>query len=236
VATLRDGSDDPLLRQDAERVPPCWRTRRDQNWADSVAGDMERHYSPGRTWEALARSALPLLAPGDVLDIASGDGVLAELLAAAFAPLCLRRYQPPGRRRRRGAPAPLSQCRSACRRHACPALRRWQLRPGRADARAHLCASRRRPVAEAARVLKRGGRLLLSSLAKHEHRRGVEAYSHVNWASVKRTAQVIGQGSGLMVSTVRNGHARTPPAAFRSHRADGRKRRQMRARAREALK
>jgi len=53
----------------------------DQNWADSVAGDMERHYSPGRTWEALARTALPLLETGDVLDIASGDGVLAELLA-----------------------------------------------------------------------------------------------------------------------------------------------------------
>ena len=46
-----------------------------------VAGDMERHYSPGRTWEALARAALPLLETGDVLDIASGDGVLAELLA-----------------------------------------------------------------------------------------------------------------------------------------------------------
>ena len=76
------GSDDPLLRQDAERVPAVLATRAaDQNWADSVAGDMERHYSPGRTWEALARSALPLLAPGDVLDIASGDGVLAELLA-----------------------------------------------------------------------------------------------------------------------------------------------------------
>src|SRR3546814_4944677 len=53
----------------------------DQNWADSVAGDMERHYSPGRTWEALARSVLPLFETGDVLDIASGDGVLAELLA-----------------------------------------------------------------------------------------------------------------------------------------------------------
>src|SRR5690606_17816622 len=53
----------------------------EQNWADSVAGDMERHYSPGRTWEALARSALPLLEAGDVLDIASGDGVLAELIA-----------------------------------------------------------------------------------------------------------------------------------------------------------
>ncbi|HMT38945.1 MAG TPA: metalloregulator ArsR/SmtB family transcription factor, partial [Thermomonas sp.] len=75
-ASISAGSDDPLLRQDAERVPGVLAMRAaDQNWADSVAGDMERHYSPGRTWEALARSALPLLEPGDVLDIASGDGV-----------------------------------------------------------------------------------------------------------------------------------------------------------------
>src|SRR5690606_23732011 len=80
--TISHGSDDPLLRQDAERVPAVLAMRAaDQNWADSVAGDMERHYSPGRTWEALARTALPLLEPGDVLDVASGDGVLAELLA-----------------------------------------------------------------------------------------------------------------------------------------------------------
>src|SRR6478672_11853269 len=80
--SISTGSDDPLLRQDAERVPGVLAMRAaDQNWADSVAGDMERHYSPGRTWEALARTALPLLSPGDVLDIASGDGVLAELLA-----------------------------------------------------------------------------------------------------------------------------------------------------------
>src|SRR5688572_331411 len=80
--TLREGSDDPLLRQDSDRVPEVLAARAsDQNWADTVAGDMERHYSPGRTWEALARSTLPLLEPGDVLDVASGDGVLAELLA-----------------------------------------------------------------------------------------------------------------------------------------------------------
>ena len=63
--SISNGSDDPLLRQDAERVPAVLATRAaDQNWADSVAGDMERHYSPGRTWEALARTALPLLEPG----------------------------------------------------------------------------------------------------------------------------------------------------------------------------
>src|SRR3546814_5463077 len=77
---LSAGSDDPLLRQDAMRVAGVLAMRAaDQNWADSVAGDMERHYSPGRTWEALARSVLPLFETGDVLDIASGDGVLAEL-------------------------------------------------------------------------------------------------------------------------------------------------------------
>jgi len=54
---------------------------RAEGWADTVAGDMERHYSPGRPWEALARGMTQLVETGDVLDIASGDGVLAELLA-----------------------------------------------------------------------------------------------------------------------------------------------------------
>src|SRR3546814_2889087 len=35
-------------------------------------------------------------------------------------------------------------------------------------------------VAEAARVLRPGGQLLLSSLARHGHRAAVEAYGHVN--------------------------------------------------------
>lgn len=82
VASLRDTLSDALLREDAERLPAVLAQRaRAEGWADTVAGDMERHYSPGRTWETLARSLLQLLATGDVLDIASGDGVTAELLA-----------------------------------------------------------------------------------------------------------------------------------------------------------
>ena len=42
---------------------------------------MERHYSPGRTWEATARAVTKLINLGAVLDLGSGDGVLAELLA-----------------------------------------------------------------------------------------------------------------------------------------------------------
>src|SRR5229473_428083 len=46
------------------------RTRNAKNagWPESVAGEMERHYSPGRTWEALAGGVIGLLRLGDVLD------------------------------------------------------------------------------------------------------------------------------------------------------------------------
>ncbi|HVU82213.1 MAG TPA: metalloregulator ArsR/SmtB family transcription factor, partial [Rhodanobacteraceae bacterium] len=82
LRALEDGVDDAMLDADAQRLPSVLAARaRDRGWADSVAGDMERHYSPGRTWETLARTLLQLLETGDVLDIASGDGVLAELLA-----------------------------------------------------------------------------------------------------------------------------------------------------------
>ncbi|MCF7220258.1 ArsR/SmtB family transcription factor [Marilutibacter chinensis] len=179
--TLRGGSDDPLLRQDAERLPGVLASRAaDQNWADSVAGDMERHYSPGRTWEAMARSALPLLEPGDVLDIASGDGVLAELMAPhAHRYVCL-------------------DASSKVVNAATERLRRLgnvEVHEGDmhelpfADAEFDLVVLMHaltyadhpaRAVAEAGRVLRPGGRLLLTSLAAHEHRSTVEAYGHVN--------------------------------------------------------
>ena len=56
---LKEQTLDPLAEQDLERIPQVLAARSgDGNWADAVAGDMERHYSPGRTWEATGR-ALP---------------------------------------------------------------------------------------------------------------------------------------------------------------------------------
>jgi len=178
---LRNGSDDPLLRQDAERVPGVLAMRAaDQNWADAVAGDMERHYSPGRTWEALARTALPLLSPGDVLDIASGDGVLAELLAPHS-----RRYVCVD-----ASPRVVSAASERLRPFANVEVREGDMHalpfPDESFdlvVLMHALTYASKPaqaVAEAARVLRRGGRLLLSSLARHEHRTVVEAYGHAN--------------------------------------------------------
>ena len=211
---LRDGSDDPLLRQDAERVPGVLAARAvEQNWADTVAGDMERHYSPGRTWEALARSALPLMETGDVLDIASGDGVLAELIAPhSHRYVCLdassKVVMAASERLRRLGNVEVHEGDM----HALPfddasfdlVVLMHALTYADEPAKA---------VAEAARVLRPGGRLLLTSLAKHEHRAVVDAYGHVNLGFSERELQRFAtragmsvQGSGLVTRERRPPH------------------------------
>ena len=201
-ASISAGSDDPLLRQDAERVPGVLAMRAaDQNWADSVAGDMERHYSPGRTWEALARSALPLLEPGDVLDIASGDGVLAELLAphagryvcvdasqrvVAAASERLRRY--PNVEVREGDMHALPFAAASFDLVVLMHALTYADKPAQA-------------VAEAARVLRPGGRLLLSSLARHEHRSAVQAFGHVNLGFTARELRKFAEKAGLVIAS-----------------------------------
>ena len=200
--TLRDATDDPLLRQDAERLPAVLATRAaDQNWADSVAGDMERHYSPGRSWEALARSALSLLSPGDVLDIASGDGVLAELLA----PLS-KRYV----------------CVDSSAKVVAAASERLQkldhVEVMEGDMQAlpfdkpqfdlvllmHALTYADKPgvaIAEGARVLRKGGQLLATCLGRHEHKAAVTPYGHVNLGFTEKELRRHAEKAGLIVLT-----------------------------------
>src|SRR5262245_220722 len=92
-AVLTRDLDDPVLEADRRRCEALLRARhRGAQWADAVAGEMERHYSPGRTWEALARGILGLVELGDVLDAGSGDGAVAQLLAGTARTLtCLDR-------------------------------------------------------------------------------------------------------------------------------------------------
>jgi SAM-dependent methyltransferase len=201
--SLREGSDDPLLRQDAERVPSVLALRAtEQNWADTVAGDMERHYSPGRTWEAMARTALPLLETGDVLDIASGDGVLAELLSPhAKRYVCIdtsaRVVVAAGERLRR---FPNVEVREGDM-HALP------FKDNSFDlvVLMHALTYSAKPaqaVAEAARVMRRGGRLLLSSLARHEHQAAVQAYGHLNLGFSDKELRKFAEKAGLQVSNL----------------------------------
>ena len=86
---------DELLEADLRRCDALVRAReRRAAWPDAIAGQMERHYSPGRTWEATARAFLGLVRLGDVLDAGSGDGTIAQLLAPRARSLtCLDRSE-----------------------------------------------------------------------------------------------------------------------------------------------
>jgi len=178
---LRTNTSDPLIQQDFERIPQVMNARGGgSSWADSVAGDMERHYSPGRTWEVTTRAIVHLLELGDVLDVASGDGVLAELLAPRARSIkCLdisQRVVDAGKKR-------LRNCSNV------------SFEPGDmhklpvADASfdtvllMHALTYTEKPSVvfnEASRVLRPGGRLLAATLQKHAHKNAVTAYNHLN--------------------------------------------------------
>lgn len=71
---------DPTLEGDRRRLVEL-DTERRGGLPESFAGEMERHYSPGRTWHSLALGFAALSRLGDVLDVGSGDGAAASSLA-----------------------------------------------------------------------------------------------------------------------------------------------------------
>lgn len=208
---LRQHTDDPLIQQDLQRTAQVLSSRAG-TWADSVAGDMERHYSPGRTWEATARGLVLLLEPGDVLDVASGDGVLAELLAPrARSIVCLdisERVADAGRRR-------LEPFRNVT--FEVGDMHELPLAAERFDTvlLMHALTYTRKPArvfSEAARVLRPGGKLLAVTLQRHRHEKAVEPYNHVNLGFTTQQLERFSHKSGLVVQscTVSAVEKRTP--------------------------
>jgi ArsR family transcriptional regulator len=75
-------SSDPTLDGDQLRLAELDAERR--GGAPEFGDDIERYYSPGRTWQSLSVGLAALLELGDVLDVGSGDGAAA----GALAPYC----------------------------------------------------------------------------------------------------------------------------------------------------
>jgi ArsR family transcriptional regulator len=75
-------SSDPTLDGDQLRLAELEAERR--GGAPEFGDDIERYYSPGRTWQSLSVGLAALLELGDVLDVGSGDGAAA----CALAPYC----------------------------------------------------------------------------------------------------------------------------------------------------
>jgi SAM-dependent methyltransferase len=178
VAETRD---EALLRADRARCQEILRARENPGtWPESVAGQMDRHYSPGRTWEATMLGFLPFIRLGDVLDAGSGDGTIAALLAPRSRNVtCLDRSEKVLQAARQRLSSFGNVAFAPGDLHALPFP----------DARFDhvlllnvLTYTKDPPLLlrEAARVLRPGGDLTISTLALHEHKDATAPYGHVN--------------------------------------------------------
>ena len=171
----------PLIEEDNQRLNDVMNAHAHSNkWVDAVAGDMERHYSPGRTWEATTRVIAKLARMGSVLDIGSGDGVLAELMSQQCEHYTLADNNAKAieaAKNRLKASKNISF--ATCDMHQLP----FESNQFDCVMLLHVLTYSDQPqqaVKEALRVLKPGGQLLISTLFKHKHQEVKEVYGHVN--------------------------------------------------------
>jgi ArsR family transcriptional regulator len=194
---VRTDAEDPLLARDRTRLAEVMGER--GAWADTVAGAMERNYSPGRTWESLARGMVGLVRLGDVADVASGDGAVAEILAPRSRTIaCVDKSAAVVEKARRRLAGFANVTVSEGDMHDLPS-------PDASFDTVLLLASLSftdRPeiaLDEAARVLRAGGSLVVTTLAAHEHVDVARRYGHSNGGFEPRTLHRIATGAGLVV-------------------------------------
>jgi ArsR family transcriptional regulator len=189
---------DSVIEGDRKRKKALLRARAG-SWPDAVAGEMERHYSPGRTWDATARGLLGIARFGDVLDVGGGDGAVAELYLSRSRSVTLldrsERMLEAARERLAGRPNVRF---SSGDMHALPFgdasfdevlilnVLSYSEQPALA-------------VSEAARVLRPGGRLAVVTLAEHEHEEVTAAYGHLGRGFAPRSLRALLAKTGLEV-------------------------------------
>jgi SAM-dependent methyltransferase len=204
---VRRQTDDAILQADRQRRDAVVRAREAGEWPDEVAGRMEHHESPGRTWEATARGLVGLLRLGDVLDIGSGDGVVAALMAPrARSFTCLDK-----------SPRVVDAASDRLRAHdnvelVCGDMHELPFADASFDQVLlfHALPYADRPervLAEACRVLRPGGDLVALTLHAHDHADVTAAFGHRNRGlrpeALRRLARRAGLSIGLCEITSR---------------------------------
>jgi ubiquinone/menaquinone biosynthesis C-methylase UbiE len=171
----------PEADQDREALELVRKKRQDRvrEYFDAMAGKFGKHYLPGRSWKGLAETFLMLMPPLVIADLGAGEGVVAQLLA----------------RRAREVIAVDSSARMVefgselAKRHGVKNLR---YRRGDLEAlplgdksvdialfsqSLHHAAHPDRALAEAFRILRPAGRVVILDLAKHGFEEAREMYA-----------------------------------------------------------
>ncbi len=177
----RSVGNDPVLGKDRERMDQVLLDRRGGNWLDQVAGSLDRHWVPGRSFASLTFGFSLFLDLGVCLDMGSGDGALLSLLApTAKRLICLDSH-----------PRMVEMgCKKASEEgHPNVYFLRADmqdvpLEDGCVDTVLLLqslqyARAPERVLAEAGRLTRAGGKCLLVTLQAHEDQRICEEYGHV---------------------------------------------------------
>lgn len=193
-------SADPTLEADQRRLLELEAEQRGK-LPESFAGEMHRHYSPGRTWESLVMGMAALLRLGDVLDVGSGDGAAAAYLAPYCRSLVCVDISP--------RMIDAARERLAAHPHARALVADVEELPFRASSFDsalvfHTLAYAERPqraLEECARVLRPGGRLVILSLDKHEQPDVTAPYGERHTGFAPRTLRTLLSRVGLEVAS-----------------------------------
>jgi ubiquinone/menaquinone biosynthesis C-methylase UbiE/DNA-binding HxlR family transcriptional regulator len=171
----------PAVEPDLDALRLIRQKRRDKVRAyfDELAGKFGRQYVPGRSWKGLAETLLQLLPPLVIADLGAGEGTLAQLLArrareviavddsekmVEFGSELARKHGVRNLQYRKGD------------------LESLPIEDGEVDVSflsqsLHHAQHPERAVAEAYRILKPGGRIIVLDLVKHHCEEARELYA-----------------------------------------------------------
>lgn len=82
-AAIESVSELPIIGEDRENLGRILQKRRrtQENYFNLIAGRLGKNYCPGRSWEAIGHLALRLTPAIDIADLGAGEGMLSQLLA-----------------------------------------------------------------------------------------------------------------------------------------------------------
>lgn len=189
---------DPTIESDRKRLVELEEERRG-GAAALLGDDLERYYSPGRTWRSLTAGLSALLELGDVLDVGAGDGAAAAMVAPYCRSLTCIDVNTRPAEAARDRLARFEHVRvDVVDAHALPYA------PGSFDTVLlfHTLTYTEQPrlaLSECARVLRPGGKLVLLCLDEHQQPEVTAPYGERHHGFSKATLQRLLTAPGLEV-------------------------------------
>jgi ArsR family transcriptional regulator len=171
----------PEAEQDSDALRLALRRRQDKMRAyfDELAGKFGRNYVPGRSWQGLAETLLTLMPPMVIADLGAGEGTFSQLLARRSKKVIAVD----------NSDKMVEYGRELASKHG---VKNLQYRKGDLEAvpirdgavdlaffsqALHHAQHPDRAVAEALRILKPGGRIVVLDLLRHNYEEARELYA-----------------------------------------------------------